>query len=57
MPKNDVQEYIDSIRKAIDRESATSPNAKDKPSPSDILIAAREMMKRVKNGKSNPTDR
>ena len=53
--KNDIDEYIESIRKAIDRESATSPNAKDKPSPSDILIAAREMMKRVKNGKSNPT--
>lgn len=57
MPKNDVQDYIDSIKQAINRESATSPNTKDKPSPSDILIAAREMMKRIKNGKSNTTNR
>ena len=57
MQKNDIQDYIDSIRQAIDRESATSPNTKDKPSPSDILIAAREMMKRAKNGKSNSTNR
>lgn len=52
----DIDEYIVSIKKAMERESAT---AQDKPSPSDILIAAREMMKKVKdkNARSNQSNR
>ena len=53
----DMDEYIESIRKAMNRESATSPKTKEKHSPSDILIAAREMMRRVKDDRSNKTNR
>ena len=56
----DLDEYIQSIRKAMDRETAISiskSNDKNKPSPSDILIAAREMMRRVKDDRSNKTNR
>lgn len=52
-----MDEYIESIRKAMNRESATSPKTKDKPSPSDILIAAREMMRKVKDARSNKSNR
>jgi hypothetical protein len=57
----DLDEYIQSIRKAMDRETAISKsndsNDKNKPSPSDVLIAAREMMRRVKDDRSNKTNR
>lgn len=53
----ELDEYIDSIRKAMNRESATSPKSKEKHSPSDILIAAREMMKRAKDARSNKSNR
>jgi hypothetical protein len=56
-----LDEYIQSIRKAMDRETAISKsndsNDKNKPSPSDVLIAAREMMKRVKDARSNKSNR
>ena len=54
----DIEEYIQSIRKAMDRETAISKsNDKNKPSPSDVLVAAREMMRRVKDDRSNKTNR
>ncbi len=54
----DLDEYIQSIRKAMDRETAISKsNDKNKPSPSDVLIAAREMMRRIKDDRSNKTNR
>jgi hypothetical protein len=52
MSKNDMNEYLESIRQAIARETKSpAPSTK----PSDILLAAREMMKKVKdkNGRSN----
>jgi hypothetical protein len=51
----EFEEYIDSIKKAVARESATPKDKK--PSPSEILIAAREMMRRVKDDRSNKTNR
>lgn len=53
----DFDEYVQSIKKAMERESATVTN--NNPSPSDILIAAREMMKKVKdkNARSNQSNR
>lgn len=56
MPKNDFDEYLDSIRKAVARETAT-PKQDKKPTPSEILIAAREMMKRAKDARSNKDNR
>ena len=47
--KSDIEDHIKEIRAALAREDARSkPTTNTKPSPSDILIAAREMMKRVK---------
>ena len=48
MTKNDIEDHIKEIRAALAREDARSKPTNTKPSPSDILIAAREMMKRVK---------
>ena len=48
MSKNDIEDHIKEIRAALAREDARSKPTNTKPSPSDILIAAREMMKRVK---------
>ena len=50
MAKNDIEDHIKEIRAALAREDARSKptNTSPSPSPSDILIAAREMMKRVK---------
>jgi hypothetical protein len=58
MQKNDIEEYIKDIRQAIARETARTP-ASNKPSPSDILLAAREMMRRVKekDARSNQSNR
>jgi hypothetical protein len=58
MPKNDIEDHIRDIRQAIAREAARTP-ASNKPSPSDILLAAREMMRRVKekDARSNKSNR
>jgi hypothetical protein len=49
MAKNDIEDHIKEIRAALAREDARSNKPTNtSPSPSDILIAAREMMKRVK---------
>jgi hypothetical protein len=56
MQKNDIEEYIKDIRQAIARETARTP-ANNKPTPSDILLAAREMMKRAKDARSNKSNR
>lgn len=58
MPKNDIQDHIKDIQQAIARETARTP-ASNKPTPSDILLAAREMMRRVKekDARSNKSNR
>jgi len=58
MPKNDIEDHIRDIRKAIARETARTP-ASNKPTPSDILLAAREMMRKVKekDARSNKSNR
>ena len=54
----DTEEHIREIKRAIARETARTPPS-NKPSPSDILLAAREMMKKVKdkNDRSNQNNR
>lgn len=56
--KNDMEDYIKEIQQLIAQEKARTPPS-NKPSPSDILLAAREMMKKVKdkNDRSNKTNR
>jgi hypothetical protein len=41
----------------MERETALSRPKEEKPSPSQILIAAREMMKRATDARSNKTNR
>jgi hypothetical protein len=55
---NNTEDYIKEIKQAIAREAARTP-ASNKPSPSDILLAAREMMRRVKekDARSNKSNR
>mgnify|MGYP003342443268 FL=1 len=58
MSDNDIEQYIADIRKAMDRETALSrPKEEEKPSPAQILIAAREIMKRAKDARSNKNNR
>ncbi len=52
----EFEEYVTSIKAAMARETAI-PKKQDKPSPSDILIAAREMMRKVKDARSNKDNR
>lgn len=57
MPKNDTDAYIKEIQQAIAREAQRTP-ANKQPSPSDILLVAREIMKRAKekNARSNQSN-
>ena len=58
MSKDNINDYINDIRKAMDRETALSrPKEEEKPSPAQILIAAREIMKRAKDARSNKNNR
>ena len=57
MQKNEIEQYIADIRKAMERETALSRSKEEKPSPAQILIAAREMMKRANDARSNKTNR
>jgi len=56
---NEINDFINDIRKAMHRETALSRSKEEKPPTSDILLAAREMMKRVKdkNDRSNQNNR
>jgi hypothetical protein len=58
MPKNDIEDYIKEIQQAVAKETARTA-ANNNPKPSDILLAAREMMRKVKekNARSNESNR
>lgn len=58
MTDRDTDAYIKEIQQAIARETARTP-ATNQPTPSDILLAAREMMRRVKekDARSNKSNR
>lgn len=54
----ELEQYIKDIQTALAKEKARHKPVQNAPSPSDILLAAREIMKRAKekNARSNQSN-